>query len=884
MKKRFLFKCIAILTAISFVFQGCATTTVIDKKNERGKLLATEVVNRKAKPETKTILEPVNSNTVKIYQKTVDYTEQRKTFENIEKITEQRCTNKCDPREDATLLGTTVFFGVLTFGFVVPPILLLCALAERNICKNELLTSTAEEPIRDIEYTVNEEAAVQTINSGFVKVTANDVNLQDIPIRADGTAVLDMASVFGNPKFSKLMEDIHVIYEYENAKAETTIARSEAQKIFASRVPPDLRIDAKDIRYEQGLKGGKLTGDDSGEIKVTVTNSDKEGTAWGVNLAVSGNSCPDVNYDKLLPIGNLQPGQNKTVNIPVTAGLNATDCKLNLTVQAREEFGQDSRKVKIPPIVISALDRPDIAVASMTPSGTAQNGRGIDLMATVANNGIGNAKGVVVKLGDLPEGITPSWTSMEIGDMPPHSNQKLPPLTLQFDKLYGKEKKNVEISMTVSDKRPIGKPSSKRLNLEYHFASPLIKVADVEYFDGNDPGGLSKGNSNGKIEQDERILARVHVENAGDMLAENVLVSMASDSSRLAISPSAPVKISLRPNEKKPVDFKFRVPNSLDPGPVKFTVHASENTFSTRLAEVSTRTIYEAGTIEGTVASAAAPPPGRAPRVTGFAGDENIDEVPFVGYKREDAYALVIGIGRYNVQGVKRLPFAKNDAQTIREYLANISGVPRDNIHVLTDEQATFIRIIKELGWIRKNATDKSQVFIYYSGHGVADGAHKPYLLPHDGEPSSIEEMGFSIDQLKKEISRFKTKRVLVALDACYTGEGRSGSIKGQRGVAWADDDATPTEAVIINSSTLRESSWDYDQKQHGLFTYFLLKGMRGEAPDLNGDGFVDASELYDYIKKEVPRASAKYCPAQQSPIIQGNGNGKGMIVSKRLQ
>jgi uncharacterized caspase-like protein len=251
------------------------------------------------------------------------------------------------------------------------------------------------------------------------------------------------------------------------------------------------------------------------------------------------------------------------------------------------------------------------------------------------------------------------------------------------------------------------------------------------------------------------------------------------------------------------------------------------------------------------------------------------------GYRR-DGYALVIGISQYRLGNVKQLQFAKNDAQTMRDYLEKVGGFPREQIHMLPDDQATLSGIKRELGWIRRNAGEKSQVFIYYSGHGVADSRHLPYLLPYDGEPQTIEDTGYALSTLKDEVNKFKTRRVLIALDACYTGEGRSESADGSHGVAWVDDDETKTEAVIISASGPKEASWDYDEKQHGLFTYFMLKGMRGSAPSANGNDMVDVEELYKYIKSKVPPMASTLRDAPQSPSKQGNG--KGMIVSKRVE
>lgn len=873
---------LCLITSVSLLFQGCASTAIIERKSERGKLISSKTVSKKSKPSSTYQIEVIAPTSVRVYEKLLDYTELNRKYEKIEKIVERRCSagSFCDPKPGE--IPELLFASFCTLGILPVMLILTCPTKDKNSCRSVSSSQVLSgELISDSEYIPNE-ASVRLVTSGSVKVSINGTNLQDIPIHSDGTAVLQQSNLFAYPKLAGIKGDLNVAYKYKDKEAKTTISKSEIKKILASRTPPNLKIKSGDISFGKGLKSGLLPGDSQGEVRITIVNADKEGTAWGVKLAVTGGRCADVSYEESIAVGNMKPGDEKSVSIPITAGLDASDCKLNLIVQAKEDYGQDSRKVTIPTIAVKPMDKPDITIPAITYAGTAQNGRSLELTATIRNSGIGEAKGVALSLSKLPEGIVPSWRNMNIGDMPPRSTQKIP-LTLQIDKFYGKRTKSIDLALTVSDQRPIAKPFTKRFNMDFHYASPIIKIADIEYFDGNDPGGLSEGNSNGRMEQDERILARVRITNAGDITADHIQVAMTPDNPNLTISPSMPIIISsLRPNEIKTAEFKFRIPNSINQGLANFTVSISEKSFSTQLKEVSSRTIYETGAEEGRIRMSTAPVPvSRSARLSP-SDSENIDEVPSAGYRLDDAYALVIGIGRYKTRGIKQLPYAKKDAQTIREYLANIGGIPRSNIHVLTDEDATLAGIKKEIGWLRKNAKERSKVFIYYSGHGVSDNNHLPYLLPYDGETPSIEDTGYGLSQLKSEVNKFKTKNILVALDACYTGEGRSETMEGKRGVAWADDDTTATEATIINSSKQKESSWDYDEKQHGLFTYYFLKGMRGAAPDINGDGYVDGQELYEYLKKEIPAVALKMRNVTQTPVMQGNG--KGVIISKRIQ
>ena len=46
--------------------------------------------------------------------------------------------------------------------------------------------------------------------------------------------------------------------------------------------------------------------------------------------------------------------------------------------------------------------------------------------------------------------------------------------------------------------------------------------------------------------------------------------------------------------------------------------------------------------------------------------------------------------------------------------------------------------------------------------------------------------------------------------------------------------------------------SLESDTLRHGLFTYYLLRGLRGEA-DLNRNGEVTIGEVTDYLTRKIP-------------------------------
>ena len=78
---------------------------------------------------------------------------------------------------------------------------------------------------------------------------------------------------------------------------------------------------------------------------------------------------------------------------------------------------------------------------------------------------------------------------------------------------------------------------------------------------------------------------------------------------------------------------------------------------------------------------------------------------------------------------------------------------------------------------------------------------------------------------------------------------------------------------VIISASSANEISKEDDSLQHGIFTYYLLKGLEGQA-DFDGDGIITVSELFGFLSKKVPEASGQ----DQHPVRKGVTEGELVI------
>ncbi|MCP4298746.1 MAG: hypothetical protein GY786_24450, partial [Proteobacteria bacterium] len=111
--------------------------------------------------------------------------------------------------------------------------------------------------------------------------------------------------------------------------------------------------------------------------------------------------------------------------------------------------------------------------------------------------------------------------------------------------------------------------------------------------------------------------------------------------------------------------------------------------------------------------------------------------------------------------------------------------------------------------------------------------------------------------------------------DSCYSGAsgGRTINVSGIRASlsdTFLDRIASGKGTVIITASGANEVSMESDEFEHGIFTYFLLEGLKGKA-DIDRDGLITVDELYRFVSDNVVRASGQ----EQHPVKKGRVEGR---------
>ncbi len=237
--------------------------------------------------------------------------------------------------------------------------------------------------------------------------------------------------------------------------------------------------------------------------------------------------------------------------------------------------------------------------------------------------------------------------------------------------------------------------------------------------------------------------------------------------------------------------------------------------------------------------------------------------------REPDMVAVVIGNRKYG-RGIPPVYYALNDAKAVKQFLVESYGVTPENI--IYEEDATkgvMDGIFQKL--LRNRVTPgRTDLFVYYSGHGMPVGTDAR-LLPADARPETADINGYSRDEMLQQLARLDARSLTVVLDACYSGSSKSGQALQAVKAILAEPKRlqAPERSVIISAASGRQTAFMDDQSGHSLLTFYLLKGLSGEA-DSNHNNEVDTGELQQYLAREVNRKALRLHEQPQNPQVKG--------------
>ena len=262
----------------------------------------------------------------------------------------------------------------------------------------------------------------------------------------------------------------------------------------------------------------------------------------------------------------------------------------------------------------------------------------------------------------------------------------------------------------------------------------------------------------------------------------------------------------------------------------------------------------------------------------------------------ENSWALVIGVNRYRHAGIPALQFAENDAVSMAELLPSL-GFPKENIRLLLASRGEVSRHqIQQV--VERDLNEcmsyDDRLLVHFAGHGVSSKVWEKmsgYLLMPDSEiagafPSpetpyltKMPTDALEMKQFLNALDNLPAKHKLLLIDTCFSGfmaNTRSIEqvrINDARVPLWAGQPATH----VLTAGRAGQSAFEDPAYQHGVFTWFVLQGLLGNA-DPRGDGLITFHDLANYVRHRVAGQGR-----QQDPQSMSDHDGVFMFIDRRL-
>jgi hypothetical protein len=381
-------------------------------------------------------------------------------------------------------------------------------------------------------------------------------------------------------------------------------------------------------------------------------------------------------------------------------------------------------------------------------------------------------------------------------------------------------------------------------------AAASLPASGTAFDTGPGSGGLSfkakvmDENGNQVLEGGERLKVHLDIVNGGSQTLQNVSASMTGSEALLAHFPATTLPVGrLEPGGAKSLDFIATLPQS---------IRAQQAELTIAVADVATKN---------------GPPEQILPVIVRAAGTtaDDVDQVPVAPteFRQPHNYLISVGLSTYRGHDVPARKYAALDAEIMAAYFQSVGGIPASNVRLLQNTKALRPDIEEALlDWLPSRVTKDSTVIFYFAGQAVTTPAGETFLIPYEGNLSAPARL-YSWRELEAALSRLKAKQTLFIFDGSVLKTGVDRQAKSPS-PQWQHSSGSLIRLIGTSGAG---KGFESDKLQHGVYTYYLLRGLRGDA-DSNRDGEVTLGELSLYVNENVPGATRNSFQHEQRPQV----------------
>jgi hypothetical protein len=233
--------------------------------------------------------------------------------------------------------------------------------------------------------------------------------------------------------------------------------------------------------------------------------------------------------------------------------------------------------------------------------------------------------------------------------------------------------------------------------------------------------------------------------------------------------------------------------------------------------------------------------------------------------------ALVIASSQFHDPTLQQLQAPGQDAAALAQVLSD-PAIGGFEVQELIDRPSHDVRL--EIARFFADRKRDDLVLLYFSGHGLKTDDGKLYLATIDTQRKLPLATTVEASFVNEIMSASASRRQVLILDCCHSGAFASGMVAKGGGSADIKERFEGQGRVVLTASNAIQYAFEGDkltgEAARSVFTRYLVRGLETGDADLDGDGHVSLTELYDYVYARVVDETPKQLPGMWALKIEG--------------
>jgi hypothetical protein len=245
-----------------------------------------------------------------------------------------------------------------------------------------------------------------------------------------------------------------------------------------------------------------------------------------------------------------------------------------------------------------------------------------------------------------------------------------------------------------------------------------------------------------------------------------------------------------------------------------------------------------------------------------------------------DRWALLVGVNRYVDPAFPLLNFCVNDVLALECALREL-GYTVVVLHDGADEERlipTRDNVEAELARLCQAVGPDDLLLVHFACHGKLVDGH-PLLVTREVRALTLAKKALPLAEVERQMRESQARRLVLTLDACHTGVEIGRDLADPEFIRNAYELAEGF--ALVAASTAQQVAQEWKEKEHGVFTYYLLEGLSGRA-DRGGKGFVTMDDLKAHVLDGLRHWNVEHGGLLQEPTTRSDGLGDIILADYR--